>query len=161
MDDAQLLTAYDNEHLADDPHLAGLRAVRDAMRALHQPVIEALELIAAPQRSDGSWNRDREACRQLAADALGGRTPMAGHCPYIRTRGTTHYCELAAAPIIAPEIIADKPQADEIERLRDEHLALRVAAQYLLQARDDYDGPRMEDAMDRIQGLMDKRGEKC
>ena len=32
---------------------------------------EALELIAAPQRPDGSWSRDREACRQLAAEALG------------------------------------------------------------------------------------------
>lgn len=32
---------------------------------------KALELIAAPQRSDGTWNRDREACRQLAAEALG------------------------------------------------------------------------------------------
>lgn len=32
---------------------------------------EALELIAAPARPDGSWNRDREACRELAAEALG------------------------------------------------------------------------------------------
>ena len=32
---------------------------------------EALELIAAPQRPDGTWNRDRKACRQLAAKALG------------------------------------------------------------------------------------------
>ena len=32
---------------------------------------EALELIAAPQRTDGTWNRDREACRELAAEALG------------------------------------------------------------------------------------------
>jgi hypothetical protein len=31
----------------------------------------ALELIAAPMRPDGSWNRDREACRQIAAEALG------------------------------------------------------------------------------------------
>ena len=31
----------------------------------------ALELIAAPVRPDGSWNRDREACRLLAAEALG------------------------------------------------------------------------------------------
>ena len=31
----------------------------------------ALELIAAPRRPDGTWNRDREACRQLAAEALG------------------------------------------------------------------------------------------
>lgn len=35
---------------------------------------ETLELIAAPQRPDGSWNRDREACRQLAAEALGRHT---------------------------------------------------------------------------------------
>lgn len=31
---------------------------------------EALELIAAPMRSDGTWNHDREACRELAAEAL-------------------------------------------------------------------------------------------
>lgn len=31
---------------------------------------EALRLIAAPQRPDGSWNRDREACRQIAEEAL-------------------------------------------------------------------------------------------
>lgn len=30
-----------------------------------------LELIAAPMRPDGTWNRDREACRQMAAEALG------------------------------------------------------------------------------------------
>jgi hypothetical protein len=30
----------------------------------------ALELIAAGKRPDGTWNRDREACRQLAVDAL-------------------------------------------------------------------------------------------
>lgn len=32
---------------------------------------EVLELIAAPKRPDGTWNRDREACRQIAAEALG------------------------------------------------------------------------------------------
>src|SRR5690554_3724998 len=31
---------------------------------------EALRLIAAPIRPDGTWNRDREACRQIARDAL-------------------------------------------------------------------------------------------
>ena len=34
-----------------------------------QRVYEALEvltMIAAPKRPDGTWNRDREACRQLA-----------------------------------------------------------------------------------------------
>ena len=31
---------------------------------------EALHLIAAPKRSDGTYNRCREACEQLAAEAL-------------------------------------------------------------------------------------------
>lgn len=31
----------------------------------------ALELIAAPMRPDGTWNRDRAACQQIAAEALG------------------------------------------------------------------------------------------
>lgn len=30
----------------------------------------ALHLIAAPQRPDGTWNRDREACRLIAQEAL-------------------------------------------------------------------------------------------
>ena len=32
---------------------------------------QALELIATPMRPDGTWNRDRAACRQIAAEALG------------------------------------------------------------------------------------------
>jgi len=32
---------------------------------------EALCLIAAPMRPDGTWNRDRAACRDLARKALG------------------------------------------------------------------------------------------
>jgi hypothetical protein len=32
-----------------------------------------LETIATPMRPDGTWNRDREACRQLAQDALDGK----------------------------------------------------------------------------------------
>ena len=34
---------------------------------------EALVLIATPMRPDGTWNHDREACRQLAVEALGDR----------------------------------------------------------------------------------------
>ena len=30
----------------------------------------ALVLIATPMRPDGTWNRDREACRVLAAETL-------------------------------------------------------------------------------------------
>ena len=30
----------------------------------------ALEMIASPMRPDGTWNRDREACRQLAEKVL-------------------------------------------------------------------------------------------
>ena len=44
-------------------------ARRPSLRA--RDMRKALELIAAPQRPDGTWNRDREACRQLAAEALG------------------------------------------------------------------------------------------
>lgn len=46
--------------------------VLDAMNALRATDMRAaLELIATPQRPDGTWNRDREACRELAAEALG------------------------------------------------------------------------------------------
>lgn len=44
-------------------------ARRPSLRAMDMR--EALELIAAPMRPDGTWNRDREACRELAAEALG------------------------------------------------------------------------------------------
>ena len=43
-------------------------------RQPHEPsreMLEALQIIATPQRPDGTWNRDREACRQLAAEVLG------------------------------------------------------------------------------------------
>ena len=33
---------------------------------------DALELIAAPKRPDGTWNRERLACQQIAAAALKG-----------------------------------------------------------------------------------------
>ena len=42
---------------------------RPSLRAMEMR--QTLELIAAPMRSDGTWNRDREACRQLASEALG------------------------------------------------------------------------------------------
>ena len=50
-----------------------LASAIDRLAAMAQPLRarEALELIATPQRPDGSWNRDREACRRLAAEALG------------------------------------------------------------------------------------------
>lgn len=52
---------------------------RPSLRAMEMRT--ALELIAAPQRPDGTWNRDREACRELAAEALGryddSKTPNA------------------------------------------------------------------------------------
>ena len=34
---------------------------------------EALELIATPKRPDGTYNRSREACEQLAREALEGK----------------------------------------------------------------------------------------
>lgn len=48
---------------AEVERLTRINAEVDLLRA-------ALELIAAPIRADGTWNRDREACRQIASDAL-------------------------------------------------------------------------------------------
>lgn len=31
---------------------------------------DALRLIASPKRKDGTWNRDRDACYELAKEAL-------------------------------------------------------------------------------------------
>lgn len=65
------------EHDDDCPVI--VRAERDVMRlqgeraearAEAAKYRAALELIAAPKRPDGTYNRDREACEQLARDAL-------------------------------------------------------------------------------------------
>lgn len=32
--------------------------------------LEVLQIIATPCRTDGTWNKDREECRQLALDVL-------------------------------------------------------------------------------------------
>jgi len=39
---------------------------------------EALLKIAAPQRPDGSWNRDRHECHRIAVEALATRTGAGG-----------------------------------------------------------------------------------
>ena len=36
---------------------------------------QALALIASPMRPDGTFNRDRESCRQLAQEALFPKKP--------------------------------------------------------------------------------------
>ena len=43
---------------------------RDALAEQVRVLREALELIAAPMRPDGTWNRERLACQQIAAAAL-------------------------------------------------------------------------------------------
>lgn len=40
------------------------------LKAENARLREALELIATPIRPDGSWNRDRKACQELAKVAL-------------------------------------------------------------------------------------------
>lgn len=57
---------------------------RPSMRAMEMR--EALELIASPQRQDGTWDRDREACRRLASEAL-GRYDDDGEAPNVRVQG--------------------------------------------------------------------------
>lgn len=39
-------------------------------QAILKPLLEALELIAIPKRADGTYNRCREACEELARSAL-------------------------------------------------------------------------------------------
>ena len=46
------------------------RTTRNWNQQKTERLAEALRLIAAPMRPDGTWNRDREACRQIACDAL-------------------------------------------------------------------------------------------
>ena len=63
-----------------EPLIAEIEALRvraDAMageaikhEARAERLAEALRMIAMPQRSDGTWNRDRETCRQIAEEAL-------------------------------------------------------------------------------------------
>lgn len=50
-----------------------LHTERIAVSADNARLREALELIAAPKRSDGTYNRCREACEQLAKKALEGK----------------------------------------------------------------------------------------
>jgi hypothetical protein len=55
--------------------LTALRAEVAALREDAERLRSALEFIASPMRPDGTWNRDRAACQQLAALAL---TPNVG-----------------------------------------------------------------------------------
>jgi hypothetical protein len=54
--------------MSDLPRWYALEAER--LQADIERLRSALELIAAPMRPDGTWNRCREACRQLAAESL-------------------------------------------------------------------------------------------
>lgn len=63
-------------HIERDVHAAMIERAEKAEAQLAASRAEcgrlrgALELIAAPKRSDGTWNRDREACRALAQTEL-------------------------------------------------------------------------------------------
>lgn len=63
MDILERLATVDNE--VEDPDLLAHAA------AEIERLSNALELIAAPMRPDGTWNRDRAACKELAEKALG------------------------------------------------------------------------------------------
>ena len=47
-----------------------IEATIDRLQVALAAAQEALQLIACPMRPDGTWNRDREACRALAQAAL-------------------------------------------------------------------------------------------
>lgn len=52
------------------PFLAGIRHGKRSQEQECARLRAALELIATPKRSDGTYNRCREACEQLAREAL-------------------------------------------------------------------------------------------
>lgn len=49
-----------------------LNGINHELRAMIASYREALDLIAAPERPDGTYNRDRKACEQIARAALAG-----------------------------------------------------------------------------------------
>ena len=56
--------------IEDDRDLNALIDTRDKLQQENQALRQALELIAMPKRPDGTYNRCREACEQLAREAL-------------------------------------------------------------------------------------------
>lgn len=63
--DAAFITA------ANPQAILALLDALDKFEARCEKTLEALELIAAPKRADGTYNRSREACEELARGALG------------------------------------------------------------------------------------------
>ena len=51
-------------------HPATLAAEIHNLRSLLATIESEISVIAAPMRPDGTWNRDREACRQIAENVL-------------------------------------------------------------------------------------------
>lgn len=69
MKDCRPLTATEKKLWEDAQYLT---QELDRLKAENARLREALELIATPVRSDGTYNRSREACEQLAREALKG-----------------------------------------------------------------------------------------
>ena len=85
------IAAFPNGPTRSEARAAAGFTRRPSLKAIEMRA--ALELIATPQRPDGTWNRDREACRELAAEALGryddSKTPNVGVEPPERSARTT------------------------------------------------------------------------
>lgn len=56
--------------LQDQQRLDDLRQIAVEAELKLATAVAALHLIAAPKRPDGTYNRSREACEQLAAKTL-------------------------------------------------------------------------------------------
>ena len=105
----------------------------------------------------GTYSKDRlfahwRGCEEMHSDCL--ILKMADEIERLRNE---HFLLQAREDFLKTILADDLKMVNELERLRKEHLVLRVATQHLLQARDD--GSCTEGAMDRIQNLIDKRGE--
>ena len=74
-DKETMIAWFSNSIMAgvDTANMRGGKALAAALGMVQKDLTaarEALQLIACPMRPDGTWNRDREACRALAQAAL-------------------------------------------------------------------------------------------
>ncbi len=59
------------DYKAEEAKVLKLEDKLSELRSVLYKYESALELIAAPKRPDGTYNRCREACEQIAKEALG------------------------------------------------------------------------------------------
>lgn len=92
---------------------------------------QALQLIACPKRADGTWNRCREACQDIAKAALMGPGPEVTRadnraCPKHRTTGYDgEDCQACVDRLISLSQGQEQPEPGVVQFLNRQILELR------------------------------------